>query len=188
MDLRDVLLATAAAFDAAGVAYMVTGGVATMVWGETRFTADIDLVADLYAEQVSRLHEGFPDADYYFDEQMIAEKLAVRGQFNIIHPASGVKIDVSLTQATAYSATEFARRVPARVADGVPFVSISPEDLILNKLLFYREGGSSKHLRDIAGVFKLCSQPLDRGYLNHWAEQLGIADLWTQVAARIEAA
>jgi hypothetical protein len=53
---------------------------------------------------------------------------------------------------------------------------ISPEDVILNKLLFYKEGGVDKHARDIAGVLRISGDSLDVNYLNTWAKQLGVED------------
>ena len=34
-----------------------------------------------------------------------------------------------------------------------------PEDLIISKMLYYREGGSEKHLRDITGMLKVSAEP-----------------------------
>ncbi|RPJ03448.1 MAG: hypothetical protein EHM31_00745 [Candidatus Aminicenantes bacterium] len=39
--------------------------------------------------------------------------------------------------------------------------SPTPEDVILKKMVFYRDGGSDKHLRDIAGILKISSDAID---------------------------
>ncbi len=62
----------------------------------------------------------------------------------------------------------------------------SPEDVILKKLEYYREGGSEKHLRDIAGVLKVQGAGVDRRYIAEWAEKLGVRDLWELVIARAD--
>ena len=49
------------------------------------------------------------------------------------------------------------------------------------KLVYYREGGSDKHLRDIAGVLKLSGDLVDRQYVARFAAQLGVADIWQDV-------
>jgi hypothetical protein len=54
----------------------------------------------------------------------------------------------------------------------------SPEDVILKKLVYYREGGSEKHLRDIAGVLRVGGERLDRNYLLEWVVRLDLGDLW----------
>ena len=50
----------------------------------------------------------------------------------------------------------------------------SPEDVILKKMVYHKEGGSDKHLRDIAGVLRIQGERLDRGYLSEWALTLQV--------------
>lgn len=57
----------------------------------------------------------------------------------------------------------------------------SPEDVIIKKLECYQQGGSDKHLRDIAGVLRIVGAQLDRGYIREWAERLRVSDLWREV-------
>lgn len=53
----------------------------------------------------------------------------------------------------------------------------SPEDVILKKLDFFREGGSQKHLRDIASMIAVQgAETLDWHYLMQWAARFGITD------------
>lgn len=42
------------------------------------------------------------------------------------------------------------------------------------------EGGSEKHLRDIAGMLKLRGQELDMAYLAQWSAKLGVEREWAQ--------
>jgi hypothetical protein len=52
----------------------------------------------------------------------------------------------------------------------------APEDVILKKLQFFREGGSSKHLRDIASMIQTQRvDGIDWQYLAGWAESLGVS-------------
>lgn len=67
--------------------------------------------------------------------------------------------------------------------DGVPVWVAAPEDVILKKLVYFREGGSDKHLRDIASILKVSGSPLDRSYTEHWAMRLGVSELWRRVVA-----
>jgi hypothetical protein len=55
--------------------------------------------------------------------------------------------------------------------------------VILKKLEYYREGGSEKHLRDIAGILKISGEQLDLDYLTEWSSRLGLADLWAKARA-----
>ena len=52
-------------------------------------------------------------------------------------------------------------------------VFASPEDVIIKKMEYYRDGGSEKHLRDITGILKVSGAGLDRGYVDRWAKAKG---------------
>src|SRR5262249_31347414 len=104
-----------------------------------------------------------------------------RHQFNILHPASGQKIDVMIPAASEYDRARFERVVKKPAYPDVDICFSSPEDIILMKMVFFREGGSDKHLRDIAGVLKISGDRIDRGYVANWAARLGVGDIWDAV-------
>ena len=62
--------------------------------------------------------------------------------------------------------------------DGVADIA-SAEDALLAKLDWYRLGGevSERQWRDVLGIIKTQESRLDREYLTHWAEELGVSDL-----------
>jgi hypothetical protein len=140
-----------------GLRYLVTGSMATIFFGEPRLTNDIDVVVDLPRERIGDFAAAFPAGEFYVSEEAIRRAVLRRSQFNVIHPASG------------YEAT-FA----------------SPEDVILKKLEYYREGGSEKHVRDIAGILKVSGSRIDRSYLEEWATRLELTDIWEQVRRLVE--
>ena len=51
--------------------------------------------------------------------------------------------------------------------DGLAVAFTPPEYLIIRKLEFFREGGSQKHLRDIASMLEESSDAIDHTFLNH---------------------
>ena len=59
----------------------------------------------------------------------------------------------------------------------------TPEDIIINKLLWYQEGGevSERQWEDAKGVLKVQGQLLDYQYLEHWAAILGIKELFLRL-------
>jgi len=61
----------------------------------------------------------------------------------------------------------------------------SAEDLILKKLVFFQMGCSDKHLRDISGVMLVQGDSIDQGYLDEWAEKLGVNEELDIVRRRI---
>ena len=117
-----------------------------------------------------------------------AAETAVRRkhQFNIIHPSSGLKIDVIVASDSPFDRSRLHAAAVCRPAPDLQVCFGSPEDVILKKLEYYREGGSDKHLRDIAGVLKVQGPRVDRQYIAEWAEKLGVLDLWQMVAERTD--
>ncbi len=60
----------------------------------------------------------------------------------------------------------------------------APEDVVIKKMVFYQEGGSEKHLRDIAGVLATCREQFDLAYVSRSAQELGLAELWSAIQQR----
>ena len=52
-------------------------------------------------------------------------------------------------------------------------------------MVYYREGGSEKHLRDIAGVIRIQGSALDITYIESWASKLGLSEIWQAVQERL---
>jgi hypothetical protein len=182
----DLLRRAVGAFERLGLRYFVTGSVATIFYGEPRFTADIDVVVDLPAVRIPGLCAEFPSPEFYLSEESARRAVARRGQFNLIHPTSGLKLDFMIPADTEHNRSRFARVRKLSSGPGFEALFASPEDVILKKLEFYREGGSDKHLRDIASVLKTSGHTLDLEYLATWARRLGVDDLWRAVLERTE--
>lgn len=167
-----------------GLRYFVTGSMATIFFGEPRFTNDIDIVVDLPAGRISEFCAAFPAPEFYLSEETVHRAVSRRGQFNIIHPASGLKVDVMVPADSAFNQSRFSRVKRIRPTPGFDAVFSSAEDVILKKMEAYREGGSEKHLRDIAGVLKISGEHLDRGYIAEWADRMGTSEIWDEVLRR----
>jgi hypothetical protein len=58
---------------------------------------------------------------------------------------------------------------------------ITPEDLILYKLMYFGLGQQSKHSRDIAAILKAKKNELDLNYIEQWAARLGLSSLWKEM-------
>jgi hypothetical protein len=93
-----------------------------------------------------------------------------------------LKIDVFVRGASAFDRSEFARRVPVRLAEGGRLYAASAEDNLLRKLLWFRDGGgvSDRQWRDVLGILRVSGPSLDRSYLQLWAGRLGVTDLMNQ--------
>jgi hypothetical protein len=186
METSDLLRYVAGLCERLGLRYFVTGSMATIFFGEPRLTNDVDIVVDLPSQKISEFAAAFPVGEFYVSEESIRRAVARRSQFNVIHPASGLKVDVMIPSPTPFNESRFRRVRRLRPAQDYEVTFASPEDVILKKLEYYREGGSEKHLRDIAGILKISREQIDVAYLEDWADRQGLTDLWQQVRRAAE--
>ena len=143
------------------VRYAIVGSVASMSYGEPRFTNDVDIVAELELSHLEPLLASFPGPEYYISREAVKSAIAKQSQFNIIHTTEGVKADIMISGRAELDQLQLARRRWLAVGSQSTWVA-SPEDVIVKKLEFHRLGGLEKHLRDIASMLRICGERLDR--------------------------
>jgi hypothetical protein len=145
---------------------------------------DIDLIADIQRKHVPLL-VNMLESSCYIDQDMILEAIQRQASFNLIHLESMLKIDVFILKMGNYDQEAFQRRRKNIIGEDhdLELYLASPEDIILSKLDWYRLGGgiSERQWTDVMGVLKVQKGHLDMAYLKHWAEELGLAELFTQV-------
>lgn len=56
-DPRTLLVAIVKILKKLKIPYMITGGIAVLLWGRPRFTADIDIVVELYEKDIEALRK-----------------------------------------------------------------------------------------------------------------------------------
>jgi hypothetical protein len=184
MEQLDLLRFVTGIVERMGLRYFVTGSMATIFYGEPRFTNDIDIVVELSEQQIKDFCSRFPPDDFYVSEAAARSAVLGRSQFNIIHPASGLKVDIIVPESTPFNESRFDRVKRLAAAEDFEASFASPEDAIIKKMDYYREGGSEKHLRDIAGVLKTTRNKIDIAYIGQWAQRMGLAELWAAIQKR----
>ena len=65
---------------------------------------------------------------------------------------------------------------------GVTAAFSPPEELILKKLLYHRDGGSEKHMRDIKAMLEISGDEIDMDRVERGAEALGLQEIWSSVS------
>ena len=176
-DPRELLKNIARIFEKLKLPYSVTGGMAVLIWGRPRFTADIDIVIEIKPSDVKGLVKALKDLNEsgYIDEDTANEIVRRGGEFNFIDGPTGVKVDFWVSDNGEFDLSRLKRRVAKEIL-GQKIYFVSPEDLILSKLKWYKKSGSSRHLEDAESVLKISEAVLDKNYLTEWAEKLGIKD------------
>lgn len=181
-DLFSSFLAVTQKLEAAEIPYMIVGSIASMTYGEPRMTHDLDLVVQVLPKDASKFEQIFPEDEYYCPPEEIVKPEILRcGQFNLIHHETGLKIDLVIRKNSEHAKTEFSRRKKITLWQGAEAYMASPEDVILKKLEYFREGGSQKHLQDIRGI--LAQTEIDEPYLQGWIAKLGLQKEWAQASS-----
>jgi hypothetical protein len=164
---------------------MVTGGLAAIIYGDPRLTNDVDVVLQIVPGDAEALVAAFPSEKYYVPPlETIREEAgrASNGHFNIIDLETVLRADVYCLGDDLLGRWAMARRGAVPIADGVVWLA-PPEYVILLKLRYYREGGSDRHLRDIASMLRISGELLDRGALDGWIGRLGLEVEWRKAEA-----
>jgi len=164
------------------IPYMVVGSGAAAIHGRPRMTRDVDLVARIEPEQIEPFVEEL-QSEFYIDELQIREALRTGRSFNVIHLASSFKFDIFPASDDPYSQAQLGRRrfeaSSIWTREPAEFAVIAPEDLILGKLQWYRQGGevSEQQWNDVLAVLAVQRERLDLEYMRRWAAELKVAEL-----------
>ena len=95
---------------------------------------------------------------------------------DVIHNATPLKLDFIVRKPHAFADQQFARRRWIALGDFSAWF-ISPEDLVLAKLLWRRDTGSEQQLKDVRSLLA-AGLGLDEVYLATWSNRLDLsADL-----------
>ena len=163
-----------------GISYAVGGSLASSLHGVMRSTLDVDIVADMKLEHIQPLVAAL-SKEFYADDEMMRDAIEHHSSFNLIHYETAFKVDIFIRKLRAFDQVQLERRKTSVISTD-PEQSvyvITPEDIILSKLEWYRMGGevSDRQWRDILGVLKTRAGELDLEYLRKWANELKVSDL-----------
>ena len=168
---------------ALGLDYMVTGSVAAIFYGEPRLTNDVDIVVYLRSGDVEKIIDAFPESEFYCPPvEVIAMEQArgQRGHFNLIHHTTGFKADVFLVATDPLHRWGLENILEAQL-DGDVVSFAPPEYVIVRKLQFFREGGLSKHLRDIERIMEGLGEDWSRKDLDSFISEHRLEPEWLQI-------
>ncbi len=186
----DPLLVTrsvAQVFDGLNIPYFVGGSMASSYHGVWRSTQGIDSVADAREEHVLPLSEALTARNFLTDVDLIRDGVARQDTFNVLDLTTFYKVDVFILNQTAWAREELARRRLARLNSGdepIAFYVASPEDIVLQKLRWYRlTGNSERQWLDVQKVLQVKADTLDYEYLRRWAAELDLTDLLDEALA-----
>jgi hypothetical protein len=182
----DVALMATRALDACGIPYTIGGSLASSFSGEPRFTQDIDILVSVHEPQVDALVAALGTA-FYADVDAIRRAVRGRSSVNLIHIPTNIKIDLFVAGKSPLDTSQLRRRQRRQVAanpDAFAYFH-SHEDILLQKLLWYRAGGevSDRQWRDARAIVLRQGHGLDLAYLRTTAAETGLAELLERIVA-----
>ena len=180
----EVSVEVAQMLEALGIEYLVGGSFASSLHGHPRSTQDIDFVADVKPEHVTPLVAALRQR-FYFDEPAIHEAVSRRSSFNVIHLRTLFKVDVFVAGNDLPTRRELMRRQVYTLDIDPPedIVVASPEDIVVQKLHWYRLGDhvSERQWLDALNVLEVRGSELDHDYMRDLATHMGVADLLRRI-------
>jgi len=175
MEFQELIVGIAKIFEKLQIPYAITGGYATSIWGRLRATFDIDVVIELSISKKEQFAKGMGELAKIslLDEDELKNAINKHGGFNFIHGDSGIKIDFFVTGDDDFSRAKLERRVPQKIGEQDVYF-LSPEDLMLSKLVWSKESGSQLQL--VKSIIEI-QKKLDWDYLWNWSEKQGTKEI-----------
>ena len=190
MTLGDLLRLTVESLGRLQIPYAIVGSFASGAWGEPRMTRDIDVVLRLDPQGIENFCSIFSDDQFTLSRVAIEEAVSLHRPFNVIHLDSGNKVDFIVigdgVDNGDWNDLQLSRRIEIELAEGITGYVAAPEDVILGKLIYFKDGGSDKHLRDIAGILKISDEMVDRDYITKHARQFQVLDIWQTILEALQ--
>lgn len=178
MTIKQFLVEISQVLDELKIEYAVSGGIAVSVWGRPRYTADLDIVIEINTkEKIEELAKALLKKFKvgYLDKEAALTAYKNKGEFNLIEPEYGLKADFFVISQDEHQKLEIKRARNKKIG-GKLIKFISPEDLIIAKLKWYRESESDRQLEDIRTVLEAGN--IDKKYLHSWVKKLGFEKEW----------
>ncbi|MCC6246021.1 MAG: hypothetical protein IT353_24520 [Gemmatimonadaceae bacterium] len=171
----------------ARIDYMVTGGLAAIVYGHPRLTLDVDLVIRLGEMDAVPFASLWSPHEFYCPPVEVIQEEQARashGHFNVIHHDSAMRADVYLAGNEPLQEWALASCVEREIQrERVRFAPI--EYVIVYKLRYALMGGSDRHLRDIARMIEVNAKDIDYSVLTKWIAHFGFSELWMRAQSMV---
>ncbi|HEY7856805.1 MAG TPA: hypothetical protein VIC32_10190 [Terriglobales bacterium] len=183
-EVMNIALKVGELLEACGIRYVVGGSLASALCGEPRSTLDADFVVALSEGNLKGLLEGL-EAEFYIDGDELRRAVRNGSHANAIHSTTSVKVDFFVA-ASRLQRQHLSRRQRVVVAmePERALYFYAPEDILVQKLVWYRAGGeiSDRQWRDVAGIAEAQGNKLDWEYIRTQAEENRIGDLLGRIS------
>jgi len=160
--------------------YMLTGSLASNMYGVSRSTKDADFVLQTSEFDFAKLRAALGPS-LRIDPQMSFETVTATTRY-IIHKLEGepFKIELFFLSDDPHDRRRFERRRPGRFAGERVWIA-SAEDVIITKLRWSKDGKRTKDVDDVRNVLSVQGDALDWEYIHRWCDTHGTRALLEEV-------
>lgn len=165
-------------FQRFGIRFHLTGGIASVYYGEPRMTQDIDIVIDnaQTAKSLLAFLETLDASDFIFNPDSVRAAIAQRSMFQLLDGVEALKLDIYPRELVP---GELDRSVPQEVFEGQLLPMASRADVTIAKLIWVSKG-SHKSRRDLRQIV-MQAEANERECIDQMAGQLGLTKLLHEV-------
>jgi hypothetical protein len=180
MGSTDLVLRMIQLFDELSIPYMLVGSFSSNYYGRPRSTKDADFVVVIQDDQLAKLARALEPA-FRVDPQMSFETVTMRRRYLIAHTESAFKIELFLFTEDPFNSERFKRRRQVDFEGHSAWLP-SPEDVIVQKLLWARHPGRDQDVSDATNVIRVQKNlGLDVEYIRRWTELHGTREVFERL-------
>lgn len=161
------------------VPYMLTGSLASNMYGVVRGTQDADFVVQVDAPGIAAVAQHLSPA-FSLDPQVSFETITMTMKYVLLSEDQELKAELFLLSDDPHDQERFRRRRAGTFLNRTAYVP-SPEDVIVGKLRWYKRAHRQKDLGDIKNVVSVQRDSLDHAYLDYWCDQHQTRELLEEI-------
>lgn len=179
MNSDDAVVVVLDALGAMRIDYMVTGSLASNLFGVPRSTKDADLVIAGDGSKLGQL-PSLLQPPLFLDPQMSFETVTATTRFIIQWTGTPFKIELFLLSDDPHDQERFRRRQKGTLLGRTVWLP-TPEDVIITKLRWSLAGKRTKDVDDVRNVIAVQDKRIDWEYVYRWCDAHGTRELLEQI-------
>lgn len=184
MDLVEIVARVLQSLNELRVPYMIVGSLSSNFYGEPRMTKDADLVVQLGDTPLSSLLEKLGTA-FQIDRQLGFETVTGTTRYHIRHTESEFLVELFELTSDPHNQQRFARR-RATTFGGVAAFVPTAEDVLIQKLRWYKRGKRPKDIQDAENVMEVQTGKFDLAYIRRWCDEHGTREVFERLLRTVE--